>query len=203
MQRSPSRVRRRTKSLFVFVGMNGDPRCRFEARSGAGRFARRYVPMPDAERSAARVGAPLGIGPTQGPRSQNARRSRLLLTSRKRSRGRCAMSLTLGGGPLGHHPDGHFNFTVEGPKHRIFFEDYPRRMRAVLGGETVIDTVRGKLLFESSLPPVLYVPLDDVRQELLSPTGHTSHCPFKGDAAYWTVDAGGETAENVLWGYPE
>jgi uncharacterized protein (DUF427 family) len=92
------------------------------------------------------------------------------------------MSLTLGGGPLGHHPDGNFNFTIEGPKHRIFFEDYPRRMRAVLGGETVIDTVRGKLLYESSLPPVLYVPLDDVRRDLLERTDHTTHCPFKGDA---------------------
>jgi uncharacterized protein (DUF427 family) len=113
------------------------------------------------------------------------------------------MSLTLGSGPLGHHPAGDFNGKFEGPKHLLYFVDYPRRMRAVLGGETVIDTVRGKLLYESSLPPVLYVPLEDVRQDLISPTDHTTHCPFKGDAAYWTIDAGGETAENVLWGYPE
>ncbi len=113
------------------------------------------------------------------------------------------MSLTLGGGPLGHHPNGAFNFDIDGPRHRIFFEDYPRRMRAILGGETVIDTVRGKLLYESSLPPVLYVPLEDVRQDLLEPTDHTTHCPFKGDAAYWTVRAGGRTAENAIWGYPE
>jgi uncharacterized protein (DUF427 family) len=113
------------------------------------------------------------------------------------------MSLTLGSGPFGHHPAGVFNGKFEGPKHLIYFEDFPRRIRAVLGGETVIDTVRGKLLYESSLPPVLYVPLEDVRQDLLAPTGHTTHCPFKGDAAYWTVNAGGKTAENALWGYPE
>jgi uncharacterized protein (DUF427 family) len=113
------------------------------------------------------------------------------------------MSLTLGSGPFGHHPAGVFNGKFEGPKHLLYFDDYPRRMRAVLGGETVIDTTRGKLLYESSLPPVLYVPMDDVRQDLIAPTGHTTHCPFKGDASYWTVAAGGKVAENALWGYPE
>jgi uncharacterized protein (DUF427 family) len=112
------------------------------------------------------------------------------------------MSLTLGSGPFGHHPAGEFNGTIEGPRHLIYFEEYPRRIRAVLGGETVIDTVRGRLLYESSLPPVLYVPLDDVRGDLIEPTAHTTHCPFKGDAAYWTIRAGGRTAENALWGYP-
>jgi uncharacterized protein (DUF427 family) len=113
------------------------------------------------------------------------------------------MSLTTGSGPFGHHPAGVFNGRFEGPKHLVYFEDHPRRIRAVLGGETVIDTVRGKLLHESSLPAVLYVPLEDVRQGLIEPTAHTTHCPFKGDASYWTVRAGGKTAEDAIWGYPE
>jgi uncharacterized protein (DUF427 family) len=113
------------------------------------------------------------------------------------------MSLTLGSGPFGHHPGGVFNGTFEGPKHLLYFEDYPRRMRAVLGGETVIDTTAGKLLYESSLPPILYVPVPDIRRDLVSQTDHTTYCPFKGNATYWTVRAGGKTAENVLWGYPD
>jgi uncharacterized protein (DUF427 family) len=113
------------------------------------------------------------------------------------------MSLTLGTGPFGHHPAGRLNSRIDGPKHTLYFEDYPRRIRAVLGGETVVDTVGGRLLWESSLPPVLYVPFDDVRSDLLEPTAHTTHCPFKGDASYWTVRAGDRVAENVLWGYPE
>ena len=113
------------------------------------------------------------------------------------------MSLTLGSGPFGHHPGGAFNGTFDGPKHIVYFEDFPRRVRAVLGGETVIDSVRGKLLHESSLPAVLYVPLEDVRQDLIAPTGHTTHCPFKGDASYWTVSVGDKVAENALWGYPD
>jgi uncharacterized protein (DUF427 family) len=113
------------------------------------------------------------------------------------------MALTLGSGPFGHHPAGVLNSRIEGPKHVLVFEDYPRRMRAELDGATVFDTTRGKLLYESSLPPVLYVPLEDVRQDLIEPTDRSTHCPFKGDASYWTVRAGERVAENVLWGYPE
>jgi uncharacterized protein (DUF427 family) len=109
------------------------------------------------------------------------------------------MALTLGSGPLGHHPAGVLNSRIEGPKHVLYFEDYPRRMRARLGDETVFDTTRGKLLYESSLPPVLYVPLEDVGQDLLEPTGHRTHCPFKGDAAYFSVGS----SQNAFWTYPD
>jgi uncharacterized protein (DUF427 family) len=87
---------------------------------------------------------------------------------------------------------------------RLSFEDFPRRIRAELGGEVVIDTVRGKLLYETGHHrPVLYFPIDDVREDAIEPTDHTTHCPHKGDASYWTLSAGGETRENALWGYPE
>src|SRR5689334_4351247 len=104
------------------------------------------------------------------------------------------MSLSLGSGPFGHHPAGKLNSRIEGPKHILYFEERPRRIRGLIGGETVIDTVRGALLYESSLPPVLYVPLEDVRQDLIEPTEHSTHCPFKGDASYWTVRAGERVA---------
>jgi uncharacterized protein (DUF427 family) len=113
------------------------------------------------------------------------------------------MALTLGSGPFGHHPAGVLNSRIEGPRHVLLFEPYPRRMRAELGGETVFDTTRGKLLYESSIPPVLYVPLEDVRQDMIEPTSHSTHCPFKGDASWWTVRAGDRVAVNALWGYPE
>jgi uncharacterized protein (DUF427 family) len=113
------------------------------------------------------------------------------------------MALTLGSGPFGHHPGGELNSRIEGPAHKVYFEDHPRRMRAVVGGEKLIDTVRAKLLYESGIPPVLYVPLEDVRADLIERTGHSSHCPFKGDAAYWTIRAGGKVVENALWGYPD
>jgi uncharacterized protein (DUF427 family) len=109
------------------------------------------------------------------------------------------MSLTLGTGPFGRHPAGVFNSSIEGPKHLLYFEPFPRRIRGLIGGETVIDTLDGMLLYESTLKPVLYVPEADVRADLIQPTDHSTHCPYKGDASYWTA-AG---VENALWGYKE
>ena len=113
------------------------------------------------------------------------------------------MTLTLGSGPFGHHPGGVFNFAAQGPKHAIYFESFPRRVRAEFGGETVLDTVEGKLLHESFHLPVLYVPEADLNAALLEGTEHTTHCPFKGDAGYRSVRAGDRVAENAVWAYRE
>lgn len=113
------------------------------------------------------------------------------------------MSLTRGSGPLSRRPGGAFNFTYDGPAHALYFEDSPRRVRAILEGETVADSTRMKLLHETGLAPAYYFPLEDVRQDLLEPTDHTTHCPFKGDARYWSVRVGDRVAENALWSYPE
>jgi uncharacterized protein (DUF427 family) len=107
------------------------------------------------------------------------------------------MSLTLGSAPFSSKRRGFLNSRIDGPAHTLYFEPFERRMRAFLDGEAVLDTTRGMLLYESNIGPVLYVPSDDVRGDLLTRTGHTTHCPFKGDATYWSV---GE-AENAIWGY--
>lgn len=113
------------------------------------------------------------------------------------------LSLTLSQGPLAHRPTGAVNYSIEGPRHRILFEPHPHRLRAVLGGETVLDTIRGQLLHESAMLPVLYAPIEDLREDLLEPTDHTTHCPFKGDASYWSIRVGDRVAENAVWYYPE
>jgi uncharacterized protein (DUF427 family) len=113
------------------------------------------------------------------------------------------MSLTMGSGPLAGKPAGATNYTIEAPRHRIWFEPYPRRLRAFAGGRLVLDTTRAHLLHETGIPPVPYAPLEDFAADLLTPTEQTTHCPFKGDAAYWTVTAGDTVLEDVLWGYPE
>src|SRR5215216_2142692 len=114
------------------------------------------------------------------------------------------MSLSLGTGPLAGQPGGAFNFDLsEAPAHRIFFSDYPRRLRAVVGDRVVLDTTGAKLLYETGIPPVPYVPLADFDQALLERTDHSTHCPFKGDASYWTVRAGAELRENAVWAYED
>ncbi|HEV7847379.1 MAG TPA: DUF427 domain-containing protein [Thermoleophilaceae bacterium] len=109
------------------------------------------------------------------------------------------MSLTLGTAPFSSKRRGLLNSSIDGPAHLLYFEPYERRMRATLNGETVIDTTGGMLLYESNIGPVLYVPEADVRADLIERSDHTTYCPFKGDATYWSVG----DAENVLWGYEQ
>src|SRR5437879_276000 len=76
------------------------------------------------------------------------------------------MSLTMGAGPFGHVPAGRFNIEVQ-HEGVVYVEPFPRRIRAVLGGETVFDTRRAHLLWESGRLPRYFIPRDDVRSELL------------------------------------
>ena len=113
------------------------------------------------------------------------------------------MTLTLGSGPLATNTPGQLNFSLaDAPKHRLLFEDYPRRMRALVDNHTILDTTRGKLLHESNILPRLYFPLEDLDQDVLVASDHTTHCPFKGDASYYSVDLGDRLLENAVWYYP-
>ncbi len=111
------------------------------------------------------------------------------------------MALTFGDAPLSSHPRATVNYRIDGPGHRLLFEPFPRRVRAVLGGETMLDTTSGMLLHESNLLPQLYLPRGDIREDLLTSTDHRTHCPFKGDASYWSAAVNGQTADNAVWSY--
>jgi uncharacterized protein (DUF427 family) len=114
-----------------------------------------------------------------------------------------AMSLMIGTGPFGQRSAGDFNFGVPRERGVIYFEDSPRRIRARFGGEMVVDSRHAKLLHEQNHLPVYYFPIEEVRMELLEPTEHSTRCPFKGEASYWSVRAGGRVAENAAWSYPD
>src|SRR5690349_16919203 len=113
------------------------------------------------------------------------------------------MSLTFSSGPLAGHAPETVNYRIEGPAHRLLMHEFPRRVRARFGGETVADSTRAVLLHETGIAPQVYVPLGDIRADLITPTEHHTFCPFKGTASYWTVTAGGQVAENAIWAYPE
>src|SRR5919204_3652670 len=114
------------------------------------------------------------------------------------------MSLTVGTGPFAKEPQGSFNFRVEAPTGSVlFFDPVPQRIRAVLGGETVVDSRRAKLLHETGHLPVYYFPDEDVRFDLLEASGKRTHCPHKGEASYWTIRAGRREAADAVWAYRE
>ncbi|MGI9049724.1 MAG: DUF427 domain-containing protein [Rubrobacteraceae bacterium] len=114
------------------------------------------------------------------------------------------MALMMGDAPFGRNSSGTFNFdTGVLQAHTLYFEDCPKRVRALFGGEAVADSRAVKRLHETGLLPTYYFPEEDVRMDLLEKTDHTTHCPFKGDASYWAIKSGDRVAENVVWGYPE
>ena len=89
------------------------------------------------------------------------------------------------------------------PARRLDVDPCPARVRVELGGEVVADSTRTLVMREADYAPVHYFPRDDVRMDLLIRTEHATRCPYKGDASYWTVEAGGRTAENAVWSYED
>ena len=85
--------------------------------------------------------------------------------------------------------------------HPISVDDNPHRIRVVLGGFIIAETTEALTLREAALPAVQYIPRKDVRMDQLDRTNHRSHCPYKGDATYFTASAGGMVVENAAWTY--
>jgi uncharacterized protein (DUF427 family) len=89
------------------------------------------------------------------------------------------------------------------PNHPITVTPNGRRIRVVLGGFIVAETTDALTLREANLAPVQYFPREDVRMDLLDRTEHRTRCPYKGEASYFRVMAGGLVRENAAWSYEE
>jgi class 3 adenylate cyclase/uncharacterized protein (DUF427 family) len=87
--------------------------------------------------------------------------------------------------------------------YRVVLKPAGHRIRAVFRDQTVADSSRVLVMRETRLPAVFYFPRDDVRMELLAGTDRRTHCPFKGDAAYWTLKVGDAAVENAAWSYED
>lgn len=113
------------------------------------------------------------------------------------------MSLTLGTSPFSGAPAGRFNSTPDPPGRPLYLDPLPYRVRALIAGETVLDSDRASLLHETGHLPVIYAPLADYRADLLAPSSTTTHCPYKGDARYHHVRVGDRERPDAIWSYPE
>ncbi len=76
-----------------------------------------------------------------------------------------------------------------------------RHIRVEVDEITVADSRRPRILFETGLPPRYYLPLTDVRMDLLRPSDSETHCPYKGTASYWSVDTGRAEHRDIVWMY--
>lgn len=89
------------------------------------------------------------------------------------------------------------------PYHRVDVMRSSRHVRIEIDGQTVADSHRPSILFETGHPLRYYIPQADVRMELLQPSQTHTSCPYKGDASYWSAVINGKVTEDVVWTYPK
>ena len=75
------------------------------------------------------------------------------------------------------------------------------RVQVTLGGQVIADSTRALTLQEASYPAVQYIPREDAKMDAFVRSTHKTHCPFKGDASYFSLKAGTKVAENAVWSY--
>ena len=90
---------------------------------------------------------------------------------------------------------------IPGPDHPIAITANPKRVRVSAGGVVIAETTRALTLKEASYPAVQYIPRSDANLTLLARTGRVTHCPYKGDANYYSVKSDGKAIENAIWTY--
>ena len=90
---------------------------------------------------------------------------------------------------------------LPGPDHPIAIEPAKGRVVVRFAGAIVADTTAALELREASYPPVFYIPRGDARMSHYAKTAHSTHCPYKGDASYFDLAAGGAKAPNAVWSY--
>ncbi|NKB44123.1 MAG: DUF427 domain-containing protein [Alphaproteobacteria bacterium] len=92
------------------------------------------------------------------------------------------------------------DYTLD-PAHTITLQSHDGVARVVWNNTVVAESRAAVALHERKHEPVFYFPADDVRTELLVRTDHATHCPYKGDASYWSLHEDDKTAENAVWAY--
>ena len=90
---------------------------------------------------------------------------------------------------------------IPGPDHPITIEPNPDRVVVTLGGKIIADTTAALTLREAAYSAVQYIPRCDVDMSALARSDHTTYCPYKGEASYFSLPAGGDRSLNAVWTY--
>jgi uncharacterized protein (DUF427 family)/class 3 adenylate cyclase len=87
--------------------------------------------------------------------------------------------------------------------YQVSIEPTEKRIRALFNGKTIADSDMVLVLSETRHAPTYYFPKADVHMDSLALSERHTHCPFKGNASYWSVHVGSELGENIVWGYEQ
>jgi uncharacterized protein (DUF427 family) len=89
------------------------------------------------------------------------------------------------------------------PGYQVTIEPLGQPVEVKVGDETIASSERAVAVSETRHRPVWYIPLEDIRQDRISPTDTKTYCPFKGHASYWSIDLGDHSIEDAIWAYLE
>ena len=89
------------------------------------------------------------------------------------------------------------------PDHRITTRPAGMCVQVKFNGEVIADSANAIRMEEGTYSPVYYIPRKDVKMERFARTTHSTYCPFKGHASYYTLASGDRTAENAVWSYEQ
>jgi len=92
---------------------------------------------------------------------------------------------------------------LPGPDHPIIIERNPKRVRVIFNGHIVAESSDALTLKEATLSPVFYLPREDADMVSFERSTHSTHCPYKGDAAYFSLRVGERVSDNAVWTYEE
>ncbi len=90
---------------------------------------------------------------------------------------------------------------IPGPNHPISITPHPHRIKVRFNGRTIAKTEHALAMREASYPIVFYLPREDAEMSLLTRSDNTTHCPYKGDAGYFSIVVDGQASENAVWTY--
>jgi uncharacterized protein (DUF427 family) len=90
---------------------------------------------------------------------------------------------------------------IPGPDHPITIEPNTHHVVVTVAGRVIADTREALTLREANYPAVQYIPRKHVDMALLERTNNATYCPYKGDASYFSIPAGGERSVNAVWTY--
>ncbi len=92
---------------------------------------------------------------------------------------------------------------VPGPDHPITIKPHAMRVTVTYNGAKIAESERALLLEEADYPAVAYIPREDVDMAQLEAHDHSTYCPYKGDASYFSVEVDGKRAETAVWYYAD
>ena len=90
-----------------------------------------------------------------------------------------------------------------GPEHPIAIVPAASRVRVSFAGKVIADSTHALRLEEKGYPPRFYIPRADADMSVLARSDHRTYCPYKGEAGYFTIHAGGRSSDNAVWSYEE